>query len=33
MAGRLLGYDMKLYDGSMQEWSWLENYPMETTKK
>lgn len=33
MAGRLLGYDMKLYDGSMQEWSWLENLPMETTKK
>lgn len=33
MAGRILGYDMKLYDGSMQEWSWLENLPMETTKK
>jgi thiosulfate/3-mercaptopyruvate sulfurtransferase len=33
LAGRVLGYDMKLYDGSMQEWSWLENLPMETTKK
>ncbi len=33
MAGRILGYDMKLYDGSMQEWSWLENLPMEATKK
>lgn len=33
MAGRVLGYDIKLYDGSMQEWSWLENLPMETTKK
>jgi thiosulfate/3-mercaptopyruvate sulfurtransferase len=33
MAGRILGYDIKLYDGSMQEWSWLENLPMETTQK
>lgn len=33
VAGRLLGYDVKLYDGSMQEWSRLENLPMETTKK
>ena len=33
VAGRMLGYDMKLYDGSMQEWSRLENLPMETTKK
>lgn len=33
LAGRVLGYDMKLYDGSMQEWSRLENLPMETTKK
>jgi thiosulfate/3-mercaptopyruvate sulfurtransferase len=33
MAGRLLGYDMKLYDGSMQEWSRLEDLPMEVTKK
>jgi thiosulfate/3-mercaptopyruvate sulfurtransferase len=33
MAGRLLGYDMKLYDGSMQEWSRIESLPMETTKK
>jgi len=33
LAGRVLGYDIKLYDGSMQEWSWLENLPMETTKK
>lgn len=33
MAGRILGYDMKLYDGSMQEWSRIESLPMETTKK
>lgn len=33
LAGRILGYDMKLYDGSMQEWNYLENLPMETTKK
>jgi thiosulfate/3-mercaptopyruvate sulfurtransferase len=33
LAGRILGYDVKVYDGSMQEWSWLENLPMETTKK
>jgi thiosulfate/3-mercaptopyruvate sulfurtransferase len=33
LAGRILGYNMKLYDGSMQEWSRLENLPMETTKK
>jgi len=29
LAGRLLGYDMKLYDGSMQEWSRFDNLPME----
>ncbi len=33
MTGRMLGYKMKLYDGSMQEWSRLENLPMEKTKK
>lgn len=33
MAGRILGYDMKLYDGSMQEWSRLEELPMEETQK
>jgi thiosulfate/3-mercaptopyruvate sulfurtransferase len=33
MAGRILGYNMKLYDGSMQEWSRLEELPMEETKK
>jgi thiosulfate/3-mercaptopyruvate sulfurtransferase len=33
MAGRILGYDMKLYDGSMQEWSRIESLPMEITKK
>jgi thiosulfate/3-mercaptopyruvate sulfurtransferase len=33
MAGRILGYDMKLYDGSMQEWSRLEELPMEKTQK
>jgi thiosulfate/3-mercaptopyruvate sulfurtransferase len=33
MAGRLLGYNMKLYDGSMEEWSRLEHLPMEKTPK
>jgi len=33
MSGRLLGYDVKLYDGSMQEWSRLDELPMEMTKK
>lgn len=33
MGGRLLGYDMKLYDGSMQEWSRIDGLPMETTRK
>jgi thiosulfate/3-mercaptopyruvate sulfurtransferase len=33
MAGRILGYDMKLYDGSLQEWSRLEELPMEKTQK
>jgi thiosulfate/3-mercaptopyruvate sulfurtransferase len=32
-AGRLLGYNMKLYDGSMQEWSRIEALPMEKTQK
>jgi thiosulfate/3-mercaptopyruvate sulfurtransferase len=33
MAGRLLGYNMKLYDGSLQEWSRIEDLPMEKTEK
>jgi thiosulfate/3-mercaptopyruvate sulfurtransferase len=33
LAGRQLGYKVKLYDGSLQEWSRLENLPMEKTKK
>jgi thiosulfate/3-mercaptopyruvate sulfurtransferase len=33
MAGRILGYRMKLYDGSLQEWSRLEDLPMEKTQK
>jgi len=33
LAGRVLGYNMKLYDGSMQEWSYIESLPMEVTKK
>lgn len=32
IAGRILGYPMKLYDGSMQEWSRKEELPMEKTK-
>lgn len=32
MAGRLLGYNMKLYDGSLQEWTRREELPMEKTK-
>lgn len=31
LAGRALGYDMKLYDGSLQEWSRLDELPMEKT--
>ena len=33
MAGRILGYNMKLYDGSMQEWSRIKELPMEKTEK
>jgi thiosulfate/3-mercaptopyruvate sulfurtransferase len=33
IAGRILGYTMKLYDGSMQEWSYIDSLPMEVTKK
>jgi thiosulfate/3-mercaptopyruvate sulfurtransferase len=33
LVGRLLGYKMKLYDGSMQEWSRIPELPMEKTKK
>jgi len=33
MAGRMLGYDMKLYDGSLQEWSRIKELPMEVTEK
>lgn len=33
LAGRVLGYDVKLYDDSLQEWSWIDNLPMEVTKK
>ncbi|MGC4021470.1 MAG: sulfurtransferase [Cyclobacteriaceae bacterium] len=32
-AGRILGYNMKLYDGSMQEWSRIKELPMEITEK
>ncbi|HRH60815.1 MAG TPA: rhodanese-like domain-containing protein [Chitinophagaceae bacterium] len=33
LAGRQLGYKIKIYDGSMQEWSRIESLPMEKTKK
>lgn len=33
LAGRSLGYEVKLYDGSMQEWSRIPELPMEITKK
>ena len=32
IAGRLLGYRMRLYDASLQEWSRREELPMEKTK-
>lgn len=32
IAGRLLGYRMRLYDNSLQEWSRREELPMEKTK-
>jgi thiosulfate/3-mercaptopyruvate sulfurtransferase len=31
MAGRILGYNMKLYDGSLQEWTRIADLPMEVT--
>lgn len=33
LAGRVLGYPMQLYDGSMQEWSRIKELPMEVTEK
>ncbi|HEY3403021.1 MAG TPA: sulfurtransferase [Ohtaekwangia sp.] len=33
MAGRILGYNMKLYDGSLQEWTRIAELPMEVTPK
>jgi len=33
LVGRSLGYPMKLYDGSLQEWSRRPELPMEKTKK
>ncbi len=33
LVGRQLGYNMKLYDGSLQEWSRIPELPMEKTKK
>ncbi len=33
LTGRQLGYNIKVYDGSVQEWSRLPELPMEKTKK
>ncbi len=33
LTGRALGYNVKVYDGSMQEWSRMPELPMEKTKK
>ena len=33
LTGRSLGYNVKVYDGSMQEWSRMPELPMEKTKK
>lgn len=33
VVGRSLGYNMKVYEGSMQEWSRDEKMPMEKTKR
>lgn len=33
LAGRILGYPMKIYDGSLQEWSRLPELPMEKTSQ
>jgi len=33
LAGRILGYPMKLYDGSLQEWSRIKELPMEMPEK
>jgi len=33
MAGRILGYNVKLYDGSLQEWTRITELPMEVTPK
>ena len=33
LVGRHLGYKMKLYDGSLQEWSRIPELPMQKTKK
>lgn len=33
IAGRSLGYHLRLYDNSLQEWSYLDELPMELTGK
>jgi thiosulfate/3-mercaptopyruvate sulfurtransferase len=33
LAGRLLGYPIRIYDGSLQEWSRIPELPMEKTKQ